>query len=389
MCFFIYFLSVPALAVLLGLYIPSTVVVSSVIEFMNTADGSLNSALLTYPASIYAGLLVIWLTGFYFSSGDAGRRKFAMVLSAVLLFALLNQFVFSKSFGTLYTSLKFDGAVYFPVLTAILNIAVELLALGGCALLLNRKPLLLRNVAAILAITLLRPLEEKRGSPHKDVVTVGQTYMDYLLKRKENVRPQTHDRPTVLVAPSWGATSLLNRFGPKLLDALIAAELDVTLRPHPQSFTAEPELIRSLQSKYPESDRFHWNTDSDNFNVLSNSDILISDFSGVICDYAFIFERPVLYSGDMPDRAKQDEAWLDEPYWGTKMLPQIGMELKDDDLPSVGEIVRKLINSDDYRASIRAVRDVYWQNRGKSSEKVVDYILNKVKELTPDKAATR
>lgn len=65
------------------------------------------------------------------------------------------------------------------------------------------------------------------------------------------------------------------------------------------------------------------------------------------------------------------------------------MELKDDDLPSVGEIVRKLINSDDYRASIRAVLDVYWQNRGKASEKVVDYILNKVKELTPDKAATR
>lgn len=348
-----------------------------------------NSALLTYPASIYAGLLVIWLTVFYCSSGDAGRRKFAVVLSAVLLFALLNQFVFSKSFGTLYTSLKFDGAVRFPVLTAILNIAVGLLVLGGCALLLNRKPLLLRNVAAILAITLLRPMEEKRGSPHKDVVTVGQTYMDYLLERKENARPQTHDRPTVLVAPSWGATSLLNRFGPKLLDALIAAELDVTLRPHPQSFTAEPELIRSLQSKYPESDRFHWNTDSDNFNVLSNSDILISDFSGVICDYAFIFERPVLYSGDMPDRAKQDEAWLDEPYWGTKMLPQIGMELKDDDLPSVGEIVRKLINSDDYRASIRAVRDIYWQNRGKASEKVVDYILNKVKELTPDKAATR
>ena len=256
-------------------------------------------------------------------------------------------------------------------------------------MLLNRKPLLLRNVAAILVITLLSPLEEKRGSPHKDVVTVGQTYMDYLLERKENVRPQTHDRPTVLVAPSWGATSLLNRFGPKLLDALIAAELDVTLRPHPQSFTAEPELIRSLQSKYPESDRFHWNTDSDNFNVLSNSDILISDFSGVICDYAFIFERPVLYSGDMPDRAKQDEAWLDEPYWGTVVLPRVGRELKVEDLPAVGAIVREMVSSDAYRASIRAVRDVYWQNRGKASEKVVDYILNKVKELTPDKAATR
>ena len=75
MCFFTYFFSALALAALLGLYIPSTVVVSSVIEFMNTADGSLNSVLLTYPASIYAGLLVIWLTVFNFFPAETPNEE--------------------------------------------------------------------------------------------------------------------------------------------------------------------------------------------------------------------------------------------------------------------------------------------------------------------------
>ena len=231
-------------------------------------------------------------------------------------------------------------------------------------------------------LPLHRELEEKRGSAHKDVVAVGQTYMDYLLERKQTLRPEQHHRITVLVAPSWGATSLLNRFGETLLDALTAEGFDVTLRPHPQSFTAEAELIRSFEGKYPESERFHWSREPDNFNVLAHSDILISDFSGVICDYAFIFERPVLYAGGLPDTAKQDEAWLDEPYWGTKVLPQVGAELREEDLPSLGAIVREMVDSDDYRASIRAIREVYWQNRGSASAHVVDYIMDKVKELS-------
>ncbi|MBQ8008553.1 MAG: CDP-glycerol glycerophosphotransferase family protein [Bacteroidaceae bacterium] len=226
-----------------------------------------------------------------------------------------------------------------------------------------------------------RELEKKRRSASKEIVTVGQTYMDYLMERKEQTPAPAHEVTTVLVAPSWGTTSLLNRFGETLLDSLVTTGFDITLRPHPQSFINEKELMERLQEKYPESERFHWNRDADNFSVLNRSDIMISDFSGVIFDYAFVFGRPVIYAGGLPDDKVQDEAWLDGVYWGKKALPQIGRELKEAEIPLVGSIITEMTHSEKYVVSIQKARDIYWQNRGHASEAVADYLIRKCESL--------
>ena len=144
-----------ALAVLLGLYIPSNVLAASPREFVDVTTGIFPYQLLTTPATIYFGLCTIWLTVLFFSNGEKGRRAFAVFTSAALLFSLLNQFVFSKSFGTLYTDLKFDGAVHFPILLVILNILIGVLTLAGCVWLLARKQIWLRRGIAVIAVGLL------------------------------------------------------------------------------------------------------------------------------------------------------------------------------------------------------------------------------------------
>ena len=63
------------------------------------------------------------------------------------------------------------------------------------------------------------------------------------------------------------------------------------MRPHPQSFQSDKEIIDRLMQKYPESEMFLWNRDNDNFSVLQAADILISDFSGVIFDYSLVFDE--------------------------------------------------------------------------------------------------
>jgi CDP-glycerol glycerophosphotransferase (TagB/SpsB family) len=57
--------------------------------------------------------------------------------------------------------------------------------------------------------------------------------------------------------------------------------------------------------------RLSWNFDNDNFNVLKESDIMISDFSGVIFDYTLIFDRPVIYADTDFDKAPYDAAWFE------------------------------------------------------------------------------
>lgn len=229
-----------------------------------------------------------------------------------------------------------------------------------------------------------RELEEKRGSEPKEIVAIGQAYMDDLLARKESSTPAVREKTTVLLAPSWGPKSILNRYGETFLDALTATGFDITIRPHPQSFIAEKELMDRLAVKYPESEAFHWNRDADNFDVLQRSDLMISDFSGVIYDYVFTFGRPVLYAGAVPDTATQDEAWLDEPYWGSEVLPRIGRELKEEDFPQLKALIEEMVKSEDYAESIKTARDEYWQNRGHAAEAAADYLIEKLEELRED-----
>ena len=228
-----------------------------------------------------------------------------------------------------------------------------------------------------------RELEQKRDSVPKDIVAVGCTYLDRILARHdaETETAERHDTIHVLVAPSWGKNSLFNQFGDRLLERLVASDFDITIRPHPQSYLVEKELLQTLREKYPESDRLHWNSDADNYAVLKNSDVMISDFSGVIFDYSFVFERPVLYPHIDFDMNMNDQAWIQDAFWCEEVLPQIGRELNEDEFENLNEIIKSLALQNGNQQAIRQVRDQYWQNRGHAAKAVADYLIQKCAEL--------
>ena len=69
-----------------------------------------------------------------------------------------------------------------------------------------------------------------------------------------------------------------------MIDSLIATGYRIIIRPHPQSFTSDKEVIDPLLVKYPDSDMLKWDREADNFDSLNEADILISDFSSVVFD---------------------------------------------------------------------------------------------------------
>ncbi len=141
----------------------------------------------------------------------------------------------------------------------------------------------------------MREIENLRPSiKEKEFYVAGCTYLDSMKKRFESL-PKTgrREKKTVLVAPSWGKSGILSRFGGKFLEALGKTGYEIIVRPHPQSVVSEQNILKSLSEKYSS---FEWNYDNDNFNVLSRADILITDFSGVMFDYALIFDKPFIYA---------------------------------------------------------------------------------------------
>ena len=227
----------------------------------------------------------------------------------------------------------------------------------------------------------IQELDRLRGLPEKETRLVGMPYLDTLKRRLEEEAPSGTRETTVLLAPSWGESGILSRFGQEILRSLVATGYHLIIRPHPQSFTSEKDLIASLMSQFPESEKLEWNRDNDNFQALSRSHILISDFSGVIFDYALVFERPVIYTDTSFNKAPYDASWLEEELWTFTTLPKLGKRLSPEMFQDMKGLIDEMLCDSQYRNAIQAARDETWVNRGGSAAAVADYMLEKQKEL--------
>ncbi len=225
----------------------------------------------------------------------------------------------------------------------------------------------------------VRALEEKWGLPEKELKLVGLPYMDEMKKRLSMAsggHSDDHVR-TVLLAPSWGKNAIFSIYGERMIEALLNTGYHLIIRPHPQSFSSEKELMDILMKKYPDSDRLEWNRDNDNFDCLMRADILISDFSGVIFEYALVFDKPVIYTDSEYDKGVYDAWWIDEPLWTYEVLPDLGEKLSEEALGSIGNLIDKCISEPKYAAGREKARKECWEHIGEGAEVAADFIIGK------------
>ena len=227
----------------------------------------------------------------------------------------------------------------------------------------------------------IRKLEQIRMEPAKECVRVGLPYLDVMDREVRSRSFEKTDKITVLVAPTWGVNSLFNQLGDEFLDALIETGYNIVIRPHPQSYTAEADLIDRLMKKYPEGDRIHWNSDNDNINALGCSDILISDYSGVLYDYALVFDKPVIYSLVELNKSPYDAWFLDEDPQNITVLSRMGIRLEKEDIGNIKSMIDNVLNDENKASEREYVRQHFWYNHGQSAIDCVDYIEKKIKEL--------
>ena len=227
-----------------------------------------------------------------------------------------------------------------------------------------------------------RKLEELRPSiTRKELVTVGSATLDALMEKleKKGRHVRTDDRLTVLLAPTWGPSGILSRFGDRLLSELEKTGYNVIVRPHPQSLSSEKELVDKLKASHK---GIEWNSDNDNFDVLNRADVLITDFSGIIFDFSLVFDKPVIYADTSFDPIIYDADWLNEEYWSIRILPELGLKLTEENFSGVGELVKEAVGSSILAAGRKRIGEICYQRRGESAVLSVDYLVNKQKVLS-------
>lgn len=227
----------------------------------------------------------------------------------------------------------------------------------------------------------IRSLERLRSLPPKELTIVGIPYMDEMAKRLKAAPPVPPHEKTVLLAPSWGSSAIFSVYGGEILDVLLKTDCHIIVRPHPQSFTSEKELLEGLMARYPDSGKLEWNRDTDNFEVLRRSDILISDFSGVTFEFSLIYDKPVIYTDPKFDTGPYDAWWLKEPLWTATALPKIGAELTRENLENLGGLLDACLTDPRYAQGRQEVKQETWEHPGQGATRVAEYLLGKLKEV--------
>ena len=220
----------------------------------------------------------------------------------------------------------------------------------------------------------LRALERLRGTTPKALPLLGCPYLDAYYKRAQ--KAGTPEPNTVLIAPTWGRNGLLTRTGSRIPKLLAQAGYHVILRPHPQSFISDKDVMEKVASDLDGISNIEWDRNPDGLPSLARASLMVSDVSGVIFDFAFVFLRPVISVGNGPLK-EGFEAWeIPHEAWEMEALNEIGCRVPAGEEERIPALVKAMLSDlNSHAEAIRRVRDANVVSFGCAGEKIADALI--------------
>jgi YidC/Oxa1 family membrane protein insertase len=230
----------------------------------------------------------------------------------------------------------------------------------------------------------IRRQEEIYSLPKKNLVNFGYYRLEKIAEGYRRYNPAARNmsshKARILLGPSWGDNSILNLCGNTLIRYLLQSGYEIIVRPHPMTLKETPGLIQSLNDEFGNRDNYIYADDISTVEAIYESDVLISDWSGFVYEYAFGTERPVLFI-DVPRKIVNErykEVGIEPMDDGIRK--RIGTVLDLNELENVDAALTDLLsNKDAYVNEIIKARNEYVYNFVNSSRIGADYIVHLLK----------
>jgi len=228
----------------------------------------------------------------------------------------------------------------------------------------------------------IKKYEQLHKLPAKKLIEAGyyrleriyENYKKYIETNKDLSQTKKH---TILIAPSWGVNNIIESCGAQLVEILLDNNFAAIVRPHPETVRRSPKLLDDLQNRFGNNPDFKLELSVAGDDSLFRADLLISDLSGIVFEYALGTERPVLFIEVPPKIRNDDYAELDIEPLELSIRPKIGELISPDELEKVPKTIEKLIaEKQNYRDRIRTIREENIFNFKDSSSRGAKYILD-------------
>ncbi len=230
--------------------------------------------------------------------------------------------------------------------------------------------------------------ESLQKLPAKHLYEHGYHRLELLMDEAshKNSWLQPGEKPVVLIAPTWGDDSIINRCGAELVQILLDAEFHVIMRPHYHTLRLSPGLCEEIVARHCDDDNFEYMDQMGESDSLFRSHVLISDWSAMAIEYALGLEKPVLFI-DLPRRIR-NKKWREleiEPI-ESSIRERVGSILKPEALAQAPEQISLLLRHPAaFRHQIVSLRERTIYNLGSS----VTAAAEEIARLADQRAAMR
>jgi hypothetical protein len=217
----------------------------------------------------------------------------------------------------------------------------------------------------------IRRIEAVRHLPAKRLLETGIPHYDELLRRFSGAR-SPNPSPTVLIAPSWGPMSSFQVFGIGFVRQ-VAERFNVIVRPHPQmkvSQTALYEEILAMEGVVVDVGP----TPDD---AMARADILVSDISGLVHEFAFMLEKPVIVVDHEADVGGLEGNFLRDVVSLRELCGAFIVGIKPAEMDSLADVIESTLGQDLPRRITEIREDlVYnWGTAGSVAARQIEELL--------------
>ena len=224
-------------------------------------------------------------------------------------------------------------------------------------------------------------MEEYYGTAKKRHVETGYDLLDRNIADYQRLVEEGkahNERPFVLIAPSWQEDNILDSCFDDMLKGLLGHGWKVVVRPHPEYTKRYRPRWEALQARYadvPENELYFEKDFSSNSTIFT-SDILVTDWSSVFCEFSFSTLKPCIFV-DTPMKVNNPE-WekiTTEPTDIT-LRNRVGVSFRPENAEQIGETVKRMLESQsEWADKIEQTRSELIFNVGRGAEAAGEYLL--------------
>lgn len=221
----------------------------------------------------------------------------------------------------------------------------------------------------------IRRAEQMADLKPKQLIEVGYSNLDSILS--VNRKAPRKKLKTVLVASTWGPSSILDLCARPILENLLDSGYTVIFRPHSMSIRDGKRKLKLLEAEFGTNPNFSFDYSPSFQEAFEASDAMVSEWSGVALEYAFGYEKPVVFVDTPPKVNNPDFRELNIVPCEVAIRERLGKLVPLDQVSKIHEFLQDLdFGTEQFTQKIRKIREETVFNLGKSREVGADYIVN-------------